>query len=231
MIGKVSEPLWARLCACCSEIMTLPARSTMTRAGEKVTTSVLLLDGLMVRQIVDRAGDLLKVSLQVPGDFVDLHALPLGRLDHDVLTVNEARIALFPHEDIKAIMDDDAEYARALWAQTMIDASIHRQWTFRLGRLRAMAAMANFMCEMDVRMSQCGRSDGTAFPLPLTQSDLADFCGLSPVHVNRVLRDLRDAGLCTFRNGVVKVLDRAGLVKAGSFNPDYLFLPWTPASP
>lgn len=230
MVGRISEPLWDRLVACCSDVKVLDPRVTMTRAGAPVTESVLLLDGLMVRQKSNSAGARLLVSLQLPGDFVDLHAMPLGRLDHDVVSVGKVRIALFPHAAIQAIMDDSAEHARALWALTMIDASIHRHWTFRLGRLRAIGRVANFLCEMDLRMKLCGRSDGEAFPLTLTQADLAEFCGLSPVHVNRVLKELRDAGLFSLRDGHATVLDRAGLVKIGDFDPDYLFLPWTPGA-
>ena len=124
------------------------------------------------------------------------------------------------------IVEASAEDARALWALTMVDAAIHRHWTLRTGKLRALAGMANFMCEMQLRMELCGRSRDGRFALPLTQRQLADACGLSNVHVNRTLRELREAGVCAMREGEVQVLDREEAARIGRFHPGYLFLPW-----
>lgn len=226
MVRRLTPAVWERLRRACSEVVEIPGGVLVTRAGAPLGTSALLLDGLMMRNATDRTGESQMVALQVPGDFVDLHGLPLGRLDHDVLTVSRSRLALFPHEALMEIAAADAEDARALWGLTLVDAAIHRHWTFRTGKLRALAGMANFMCEMQLRMELCGRCRDGRFALPLTQRQLAEACGLSNVHVNRTLRELREAGICAMRDGEVQILDRAEAARIGRFDPGYLFLPW-----
>ncbi|MDF2231283.1 Crp/Fnr family transcriptional regulator [Albimonas sp. CAU 1670] len=226
MARRLTPALWRRLKAACSGVVEVPAGTVLTRAGEPLDRSALLLDGLMARNATDGVREAQMVALQVPGDFVDLHGLPLGRLDHDVVAVTPARLALFPHEALLSIVERGAADAGALWALTMIDASIHRHWTFRIGQLRALAGMANFLCEMQLRMELCGRSKDGRFALPLIQSQLAEACGLSGVHVNRTLRELREAGICVVRDGEVQILDQAEAVRIGRFDPGYLYLPW-----
>lgn len=227
MVRLLPDRLWAALGGACSEVRSLSARSVLTRAGEPVDHSALLIDGIMVRYVAGvtpATGKPLTVALQVPGDFVDLHALPLGQLDHDVCTLTPARIAFFPHEALRDIMAENAEDSRALWRLTMIDAAIHRHWTYRSGRLRAMAAVADFFCEMHLRMLACDRVTEQRFYLGLMQSDLADLVGLSPVHVNRVLKDLRDGDLCVFQGGYVEIRDWVRLQKLAGYDPGYLFM-------
>jgi CRP-like cAMP-binding protein len=232
MVGQLPDDLWRQVSEVCSEVRMLGPREELSKAGEPITHSALLLDGLMARYLSGTTGlsdNLLTVALHVPGDFVDLHGLPLGRLDHDVRTVTAARIALFPHEALEAIMVN-TEYARALWRLTMVDAAIHRHWTYRCGRLRALASVADFLCEMDLRMRMCDRHEGDRFPLKLMQSDIAEVSGLSTVHVNRVMKELRDAGLCTVKDGVAHIHDRDKLRQIAGFDPGYLYLPASPSA-
>ncbi|GGL63222.1 Crp/Fnr family transcriptional regulator [Wenxinia marina] len=229
MVRRLSPDLWRRLSEAHSGSIDLSPREVMTRAGQRLHRSALLLDGIIAREVTDRGGNRQIVSIQVPGDFVDLHGLPLKQLDHDVVAMGPARVALFEHDDLERLMGDDAEYARALWSLTMIDASISRHWTFRMGQLRALAGMANFLCEMQIRLQLCGRADGsTPFALPWTQGELGQICGMSVVHVNRVLRDLREAGIATVRNGEATMHDRARAERIGLFDAGYLYLPWNP---
>ncbi|WP_102108961.1 Crp/Fnr family transcriptional regulator [Oceaniglobus roseus] len=228
MIGRIGPDLWESLSLACTEIRDLGARETLSRAGEPLGHSALLLEGMMVRYIPaeggTRGGRSL-VSIQVPGDFVDLHGLPLGHLDHDVCTLGSAKIALFPHDDLKAIMERSAEDARTLWLLTMIDASIHRHWIYRSARLRALASIADFICEMDTRLQACGEVVDDRIPLPLLHTDIADVTGLSPVHVSRVAKELREAGLCTLRDGLAEIHDRGRLQQLARFDPAYLYPP------
>lgn len=232
MVAQLSNELWRKLEWACSEIVTLDARQVLSRAGDLITQSALLLDGVMVRYVsgVTVASEKrLVVALQVPGDFVDLHAFPLQRLDHDVRSLTASRLALFPHGALEEIIAASAEDARALWRLTMIDAAIHRHWTYRSGLLRAMAGMADFVCEMDLRMQMCGRVEGDRVLLGVMQTDLAEIAGLSTVHVSRVIKDLRDAGLCTIRDGYAEIHDREALRRVAGFDPGYLYLSAPPA--
>jgi CRP-like cAMP-binding protein len=112
----------------------------------------------------------------------------------------------------------------ALWELTIIDAAIHRHWSYRIGALRALAAVANFLCEMELRLRLAGRSEDGQFRLPLKQTDIGEACGATPVHISRMLRELREAGLCTVENGLVTIPDRGALRKVGRFDPQFLYL-------
>ncbi|MGZ9812301.1 Crp/Fnr family transcriptional regulator [Pseudoroseicyclus sp. H15] len=223
MLGLLDQSIRERLRGLCTETRNVGARQLMSPAGKPLNASLLLLDGLMGRYVSDRQGRRQMVAIQVAYDFVDLHALPLGHLDHDVESLTDVRIAVFDHDVLREALRGDFEMTMALWRLTLIDAAIHRHWGFRLGRLRALAGMANFLAEMDYRMRRAGSSQDTEFSLPLTQPDLSDACGMSPVHANRVLRELREAGICTLRDGRLAITDREGLYRTGEFKSDYLY--------
>lgn len=214
----------ARLEASISEIKTYRPRRIIARAGEPLTQSTLLIEGIMCRYLDDRAGLRQLVAIHVPGDFLDLHAFPLKSLDHDVATLTGATAAIVPHSELEAIANEMPALTRKLWFSTLLDAAIHRAWLFRLGRLDATARVAHFLCETNARLVSAGLSDGRRFALGLTQADLAEICGLTTVHVNRVMRQLREDKLCVFRSSLVEILDPAGLTALGQFNPAYLYI-------
>lgn len=219
-----------RLEAAISEIQTVEPRKTLARAGECLQQSTLLLEGIMSRYIDDRHGLRQLVAVHVPGDFVDLHAYPLKILDHDVATMTAATVAIVPHAELDLITREMPNLMRKLWFATLIDAAIHRAWLFRLGRLDAVGRVAHFLCETNARLVSAGLSDGRRFALGLIQNDLAEICGLTNVHVNRVMRQLREEGLCVFRSSLVEILDFNRLVARGQFEPAYLYIGSQPAT-
>jgi len=210
--------------AAISEVRTLEPRSILVRAGDDIAHSTLLIEGIMSRYIDDRNGLRQLVAIHVPGDFVDLHAYPLKVLDHDVATMTAATVGIAPHAQLDAIIAANPELGRKLWYSTLIDAAIHRAWLFRLGRLDAMGRVAHFLCETNARLQAAGLSDGHRFALPLTQSDLAEICGLTNVHVNRIMRQLREERLCVFRSSLVEIPDPQRLAVRGQFDPAYLYI-------
>jgi CRP-like cAMP-binding protein len=207
-----------------SKVRTFGPRETLVEAGRKVTVSTYLIEGIMTRYIDDRRGLRQLVAIHLAGEFVDLHAYPMRELDHSVGTLSKATVAIVPHEALREILDPRPELARKLWFSTLIDASLHRTWLFRVGRLDAVGRVAHFLSEMNVRLRAVGLSDGHQFALGLTQTDLAEVCGLTTVHTNRVLRQLREANLCSMRSSRVQIHDPAGLARRGDFQPDYLYL-------
>lgn len=210
--------------AAVADVRHFDARQTLVESGERVHYSTLLLDGLMSRHVDGRDGVRQLVAVQVPGDFVDLHAYPLKNLDHDVGTLTPVRVALVPHSNLDHIQREYPDLARKLWFLTLLDAAMHRKWVFRLGRLKAISRIAHFFCETNARLMIIGLSDGQRFALPLTQFDLGEICGLSAVHVNRVIRELRDMGLCTFRSSQVEIHNLPELTRLAEFDPAYLYL-------
>ena len=218
----------ARLENAISEVRTLEARTTFVRAGEQLHQSALLIEGIMSRYIDDRRGLRQLVAVHVPGDFVDLHAYPLHVLDHDVATMTAATVAIVPHAELDLINQEMPQLTRKLWFATLLDAAIHRAWLFRLGRLDAVGRVAHFLCEINARLVSAGLSDGRRFALGLTQSDLAEICGITTVHVNRVMRALREERLCTFRSSLVEILEPERLAARAEFNPGYLYIDTKP---
>lgn len=207
-----------------SQTHTYQAGQTVVRQGVPVGISTLLVQGYMTRHVHARDGRRHLAAVHVPGDFVDLHAYVLKHLDHDVGALTDATVAVFAHPSLERIQQTHAALTRRLWFLTMLDAAIHRQWMFRLASLTAVQRVAHFLCEMNARLTAIGASDGLRFSLPMTQADIGEVCGLTNVHVNRVLRELREAGLCTARSSSVEILDLPGLAATGIFQPDYLYL-------
>jgi len=223
--GVVLEPVEReRLEAAITEVQVLAPRTVIVRAGEILQQSMLLIEGMMSRHIDDQQGLRQLVAVHVPGDFVDLHAFPLKYLDHDVATMTSATVAIVPHVELEAIAQEMPALTRKLWFATLLDAAIHRGWLFRLGRLDALGRIAHFLCETNARLVSAGLSDGRRFALGLTQADLAEICGLTNVHVNRVLRQLREEQLCLFKSSLVEILDLPRLAARGQFGPDYLYI-------
>lgn len=221
--GAMSEQDERILDGAVGEIKDLPARYTLVRTGEEVAYSTYLVEGYMCRYMDDREGYRQLVAIHVPGDFVDLHAYGLKRLDHDVATLGPAKVATVPHQAIEKINEEHPNLTRLLWLATLLDAAMHRQWIFRLGRLDSAGRMAHLFCELEARLAMVGLVVGGQFALPLTQPDLAEACGVTGVHANRTLRVLREQGLMTFRDGMVSITDLAGLRRAAEFDPAYLY--------
>jgi CRP-like cAMP-binding protein len=178
----------------------------------------------MTRYVDARDGRRHLVGVHVPGDFVDLHAYALKSLDHDVGALTDVTVAIFTHGALERIQEQHPHLTRRLWFMTLLDAAMHRHWIYRLASLNAYQRVAQFICEMNARLMAIDASDGKSFELPMTQGDIGEVCALTNVHVNRVMRQLRESGLCTLRTSEVEIHDLKGLASAGMFEPDYLYL-------
>lgn len=190
--------------------------------GSLVNHSTLLIEGYMLRT-VHAEGKRHIVGIQVPGDFVDLHAFALKRLDHDLMVIGSAKIAEVPHDQLEEIMRDEPHLARLFWFSTLLDAAIHREWIMKTGQLRAIGRMAHLFCEIWYRLRMVGRGRPDGFQTPLTQLHLAEICGMSTIHVNRTLRDLREMKVLEFRRGLIVIHDADKLKSLGKFDPAYLY--------
>lgn len=205
-----------------------PAGATIIRDGALLNRSALLIDGLVARRKDLSEGQRQIMELHVAGDFTDLHGFPLKRLDHDVAAITDATIAWVPHEALRRITETEPHLTRILWLSTLMDAAIQRERILSVGRRSARARIAHLICELQRRLDVIGMADEAGYDLPLTQNDLADATGLTPVHVNRMLRELREASLMTFRGRRVTIHDRASLEAAAEFDPGYLHLERAP---
>jgi CRP-like cAMP-binding protein len=207
-----------------SEVVEAPAHRLLTRAGQQLDRSTLLLDGWVAR-VKDLAGGQRQIAeLNVAGDFTDLHGFTLKRLDHDVVTVTPCRIAIVPHERLLEMTERYPHLTRVYWFATNLDAAIHREWTLSLGRRDALARTAHLFCEMFVRLRIVGLKLEEGYDFPLTQVELGECPGLTSVHVNRTLQELRRRGLIELRARRLAILDWNGLQQAAEFDDSYLYL-------
>ncbi|WP_069337526.1 Crp/Fnr family transcriptional regulator [Sphingobium yanoikuyae] len=207
-----------------ADLRTLPARKTFISRDQNVSMSTYLIEGMMCRYMDDRQGERQLVAVHVAGDFVDLHGYPLGHLDHDLATLTACKIALVPHAALDQLVATRPSLTKLLWFSTLLDAAMHREWIFRLGRLDAIARVSHFFCETEAKLRAIGRSDGARFALPITQADLGEACGITSVHMNRMLRELKDRDLLAIHRHDVEIRDLRGLARLGEFDPAYLFL-------
>jgi CRP-like cAMP-binding protein len=206
----------------------IPAKATVVKRGEPLHRSILLLDGMMCRHKDLRNGRRQISALHVPGDFLDLHGFTLKRLDHDVMALVPSRVAYADHARLTRLTEQFPHLTRLLWFTTNLDAAVHREWELSLGQRTGVARAAHLFCELFYRLHIVNAVNGSSFRFGVNQTELGECLGLTPVHTNRVLRELRERGLATFKNGIVTIEDARGLETVAEFDPAYLYLDSTP---
>lgn len=165
------------------------------------------------------------LSFHVPGDMPDLQSLHLSDTDFAMAALTAATIAFVPHADVHRLIAGFPVIATALWREALITAAMHRAWMAGLGRRDARGRLAHLFCELSLRLKAVGLSDGHSLPLPLRQPDLADALGLTPVHVNRMLRELRQDDLISLHDRRLQILDWPRLCREAEFDAKYMHLP------
>jgi CRP-like cAMP-binding protein len=148
----------------------------------------------------------------------------LKSLDHDVVALSDCSFAIVPHERLKEITERHPHLARVYWFATNLDAAIHRAWEVSLGSRSALGRMAHLFCEMYTRLQLVGLTRGTSYDLPISQQELAEMLGMTPVHANRTLQQLRKQGMLDFAGGLVTIHDMAALKRVAEFDASYLYL-------
>lgn len=206
-----------------ADIRTFDGRRDIIRVGENPEFVHLMIDGWACRYSIVDDGQRQITAFLVPGDFCDAHIIMLGQMDHSIGALGQARVAFIS----KALMAEVAErpcLTRALWWASLVDEGVLRAWLVNMGRRDASDRVAHLVCELHARLLSVGMGGNNTFEMPLTQEDLGDALGLSPVHINRVLRRLRERGLMTFSNRKIVIQDIEALKQEAGFNPLYLHL-------
>jgi CRP-like cAMP-binding protein len=207
-----------------TETRTVGADEFVVRTGETLNQSLMLLDGWLVRSKDLPSGERQILQIHLPGDFADLHGFTLKRLDHDVVSVSECVIGVVPHERLMRMTEKHPHLTRVCWLSTNIDAAITREMALSLGQRSAISRMAHLFCELHVRLGIIGRTEDDGFDFPLTQRELSECLGLTVVHVNRTLQELRRSGLVEAEKRQVRILDKDALKALAEFDPEYLQL-------
>ena len=206
------------------QIADIRADQDLVREGDRPTRSCLLLEGFTCNYTITGEGKRQIMAFHVPGDIPDIQSLHLKVLDNSLGTLTPCKVGFIRHEALHELCDRYPRIASAFWRETLIDAAIYREWMTSIGRREAYARIAHLFCEMALRLKAVGLTQDHTCELPITQAELGDALGLSTVHVNRTLQELRGAGLIRLTGSVLHVLDWKGLKEAGDFDPTYLHL-------
>ncbi|HEY0412543.1 MAG TPA: Crp/Fnr family transcriptional regulator [Allosphingosinicella sp.] len=198
-------------------------RRNIIREGDRPDHVHLMVEGWAARYKVLPDGARQITAFLIPGDFCDLHVTILGEMDHSIATITRARVAYIPRSRMDALTERP-KIARAFWWATLVDEAVLRAWLVNVGRRDAFEAIGHLMCELYLRMKNVGLATDHSYELPLTQEELGDALGLTPVHVNRVLQRMRAEGLISLNRGALTIHDYRRLESASGFNPNYLHI-------
>lgn len=200
------------------------ARTHIIHRGDDPTHVHLFLDGWAYRYKVLSDGRRQILGFLVPGDLCDINIFILKRMDHAIETLTHGDVSGVSRESLSELTTTFPQVMKGMWWDTLVSHAIQREWLLNLGQRLAAERIAHLLCELFVRLRCVGLTDGTRCDFPLTQVDLADATGLSPVHVNRSLQQLRAMDLIEWKGRSLLIPDFKKLAELGQFNSDYLHL-------
>ncbi len=223
-IGTLSEEERQAIQSLPMRIHILGARQDIVRDGEQPTQCCLILDGWVCRYKLLSQGKRQILSFHIAGDMPDLQGLHAHTMDYGLSTVKHATVAFIARESLRELTARFPSLATLLWRDTLLDAAVVRAWMTGMGRRTAFERIGHLFCELYLKLRAVGLAGDYRCPLPVTQMDLADALGLTPVHINRVLREMRSRALITLRHQTLVIEAWEDLLRASEFDPTYLYL-------
>ncbi|MGR4067364.1 Crp/Fnr family transcriptional regulator [Halomonas sp. LR3S48] len=197
----------------------------IVRTGDRPHHCCLVLEGFTCVFKLSYEGRRQIMALHVPGDMPDLQSLHLEYMDSSIATISPCTIGFIQHEDLRRMCERYPRLTAAFWRETLVDASIFREWLLNIGRRDAYSRMAHLLCELLMRLKAVGLVENSnTFLMPLTQEELADAIGISAVHVSRTMQALRAEGLIETKKMQITIPDWEKLQEAGEFDSLYLHL-------
>lgn len=218
---STKEAVWSLLEGPCAEVA--PKRNIVSQ-GTATSTVAVLMEGLAARYDTAINGERHFTGWLIAGDFCNLYAARVAApLDQGVVAITRCLVAHLEGEALERLRRERADLDDAL---AWIALSDHAQLRHRVisTRLNAQTRVGHLLCELHTRIAAAGMGEGNGLRVPLSQSDLAEAVGLTPVHMNRVVRELRDQGLLARTRRGIEVPDAAALAKASGYDPAYLHL-------
>jgi CRP-like cAMP-binding protein len=206
------------------QLKEVAARTDFVRFGEPVDHSCLIVKGLAGRFGQNRDGARQITCLHIPGDMADLPSVVSPKSGWGLTALTPTTILRIPHAELRRVAAKHPGIAEAFWRDCVADGSIFSEWVVNVGRRDAISRVAHVFCEMAIRCEQAGQGNRYSFPLPMTQTDLADATGMTGVHVNRTLKELRTRSIAELRAGTVTIRDWDELVRTGDFDAGFMLL-------
>ena len=214
----------AALALVSKNVRFVDARRDVISEGDKPRFVHLVLDGWACRYKQLPDGKRPIVGLFVPGDFCDVNVFILKYMDHSIGAITRLKLAMITSDEMTELTGTRPRITQALWWHELVTASIQREWTLNLGQRSAYERIAHLLIEIYIRLRTVGRAQHGRCDFPLTQNDLADATGLTAVHVNRTLQELRRDGLIELDRKQLQILDLERMMDASMFTANYLHL-------
>ena len=220
--GQLSANDVAALIEATSRHRRIKAKHDLIREGDRPGPVFVMLDGWACRYKILPSGTRQVLAYLMPGDSCDLHVGLLAQMDHSIQTITASSVATIEREEMDGILDRHPAIAKAIYVAQLIDEGTMRAWITSMGRRASIERVAHLMCELYIRARNIGLTSEPSFALPLSQLLLADSLGMTPVHLNRVLRELRTRGAMTLNRGSLILSDLPKLVQIAGFDDNYL---------
>ena len=198
------------------------ARQDLIREGDEPGPMFVILEGWACRYKILPSGTRQIMAFLMPGDACDLHIKLLAEMDHGIQAITTAMVATVTRTEMQTMMQAHPNIASAMYAAQLIDEGIMRAWIVSMGRRSSTERVAHLICELYLRARNIGLTGEGEFALPLSQLVLADALGMTAVHINRVLKELRLAGAMALKRGSVTILDPIKLIHIAGFDDNYL---------
>ena len=197
-------------------------RQDLIREGDQPGPVFVMMEGWAFRYKVIPNGSRQIMAFMMPGDACDLNVSMLATMDHSIQTATSAQVATISRQVMDEMMDAHPGIARAMYIAQLVDESTLRAWIVSLGRRSSAERAAHLLLELHIRAVRTGVAGQDGMELPLSQQILADALGMSTVHINRVLQELRQSGAIALRRGVLHIRNPAALTKFSGFDAGYL---------
>ena len=220
-LSKADE---AVLDALCADVRPYRAKRDLIKEGDQPEFVFLLVEGWACRYKILHDGKRQIMAYLVPGDLCDVHIFILKQMDHSIGLLSDAKVAAISKAKMLKLFAERPNLAQALWWSTLTDEAVLREWIVNMGQREAYERIAHLLVEIWLRLKAVGQTAGGTFELPVTQVDLGDTLGLTPVHVNRMLQRLRADNLIEVSRGRLRIPDVQRLMAVTRFEPNYLHL-------
>lgn len=204
--------------------LAIKADQDIVRQGDRPTRACFVIEGVACTYKIAADSKRQIVAFHMLGDAPDLQSVHLPLLDISIATLTPSRIGFVQHIHIRELCIRMPGVAAALWRNTLIDAAIFREWMTSIGQRPARMRVSHLLCEIFVRSRAVGLADGNRIQFPITQLEIGDALGITVVHVNRSVQDLRRNQYIKLADGVLEILDWGALQRTGDFSADYLNL-------
>lgn len=214
----------AALAAVTRNVRHLDARRDLIAEGDNPRYVHLVLEGWACRYKTLPDGKRQIVSIFLPGDFCDINVFILKQMDHSIGSITRLKVAMVGPDTLQALTADRPRITQALWWNELVEAAVQREWTVNLGQRTAYQRIAHLLIELYLRLRVVDLAHDGWCDFHLTQNDLADATGLTAVHVNRTLQELRRDGLVDLQRKRLHIIDLPRMIDVAMFNPNYLHL-------